>query len=141
MPKNTVTPHFREVAENRYFETKVNLTKARTEAHNQGFLKDELRSLQQRTKTGFETRVEWLPGVVRPHRGKRLAEEVKGNTVIIYADDPQEALELLRHGFMEWILNQQTKPYRQLINRLISLFEELQYDKKEKTIDALTRLL
>lgn len=105
------------------------------------FLEHEIRSLQQRMKTGYEVRLKWLPGVVRRRDGKRLAEEVRGNTVIIYADNRQEAIELVRHGFMEWVLNQQTKPYRQLINRLIALFEELQYEKKERTIDALTRLL
>jgi hypothetical protein len=104
-------------------------------------LEEEICSLQQRTKTGYEVRVKWLPGVVRQRDGKQLAEEVRGSTIIVYADSQAEAIKLVRHGFMEWMLNEHTKPYRQMINRLITLFEELQYDKKERTIDALTRLL
>lgn len=119
------------------------MTGIKVEMLNQSdcFLEDEIRSLQKRTKTGYEVKLKWLPGIVRRRNGKRLAEEVRGNTVIIYADNPQEAIDLVRHGFMEWILNQQTKPYRQLINRLITLFEELQYERKERTIDTLMRLL
>jgi hypothetical protein len=104
-------------------------------------LDEEIRSLQQRTKTGYEVTIKWLPGTVRKRDGKQLAEEVRDNTILIYVANQPEAVELVRHGFMEWMLNEHTKPYRQMINRLIMLFEELQYDKKEKTIDALTRLL
>lgn len=42
---------------------------------------------------------------------------------------------------MEWILDQSTKPYRQLINKLIELFENSQYERKEKTIETIANLL
>jgi hypothetical protein len=73
--------------------------------------------------------------------GKRLAEEVKGDTILVYAEDEEEALELVRHGFAEWLLNQHTRKYRMLINKLIELFEEIHYREKEKLIEAITKLI
>lgn len=66
---------------------------------------------------------------------------VSGDTIFIYAEDPKRAKELLAHGFMEWILNQHTKRYRMLINKLIELFEQIQYEEKEKIVDTLARLI
>lgn len=73
-------------------------------------LEDEVRLLRHRTKTGYGVELKWLPGLVRFLNGKKLAEEVRGNTIIIYAENLQEAVKLVHHGFMEWILNRQTKP-------------------------------
>lgn len=52
-----------------------------------------------------------------------------------------EATYLLAHGFSEWLLNRHTRNYRLLISKLIELFEEIQYEEKEKVIDAITKLL
>jgi hypothetical protein len=107
----------------------------------QKLLEKELRSLQSRTGSGYELEVKWLPGQPEYHNERRLAEEVRGNTIMIYAENPRKAVELLRHGFLEWLMNRHTKPYRQLINKLITLFEDLQYENKEKTIEVLEKLL
>ena len=104
-------------------------------------LEAELERLKRRVGMGFEVSVRWLPGTVKYHNGKQLAEEVIGDTILIYTENPQKAIELVRHGFAEWILNQYTKPYRQLINSFISLFEQQQYEKKEKTVETLARLM
>lgn len=90
---------------------------------------------------GYELKVKWLPGGLDHHDGRKLAEEVRGDTILIYSENPKEAIELLRHGFLEWLMNRNTKPYRQLINKLITLFEDLQYENKEETIESLERLL
>lgn len=74
------------------------------DAHQQ-ILEKELQRLQQRTCIGYEVRVEWLPGTIKYHNGKQLAEEVKGDTILIYTQNPQKAIELVPHGFAEWILN------------------------------------
>jgi hypothetical protein len=118
------------------------MTKPRLEtinAHHTA-LEKELQRLQRRTNIGYEVKVKWLPGVVKHHNGKQLAEEVIGDTILIYTENPQQAIELVRHSFAEWILNQHTKPYRQLINKLITLFEEQQYQRKEKIVEALSKL-
>lgn len=83
----------------------------------------------------------WLPGTVKRKNGKQLLEEVKDNTIMIYVDDLEEAKKLLAHGFAEWLLNQHTKKYRMLINKLIELFEQIQYEEKEKLVDTLAKLI
>lgn len=107
----------------------------------QELLEEELILLQKRFCMGYELRVKWLPGRIVHHNGRKLAEEVRGDTIIVYTKNPKKAVELLRHGFWEWLMNRYTRPYRQLINALVTLFEKLQYERKEDTIDALDRLL
>jgi hypothetical protein len=107
----------------------------------QELLEKELHNLQRRTGIGLELEVKWLPGQPEYHNERKLAEEVRGNTIMIYTENPRKAVELLHHGFLEWLMNRHTKPYRQLINKLITLFEDLQYENKEKTIEILERLL
>lgn len=104
-------------------------------------LERELRRLQRLMSTGFEVSVTWLPGTAQYDNGKKLAEQVVGDTIFIYTENPEEAIELLRHGFVEWLLNQHTQPYRALINKLITLFEEQQYERKERLVEALTKVL
>ena len=104
-------------------------------------LNDELERLKQELGIGHEVRVEWSSGVARYHNGRRLLEEVKGNTIFIYSKNHDEVLDLLRHGFAEWLLNQHARPYLQLINNLITIFEQLQYERKERIIEALTKLM
>jgi len=108
-------------------------------SHNQR-LEEELQRLQHMTNFGHEIVLEWLPGVAKFNNGKQLVEEVIENTIFIYDRNPQKALELVRHGFAEWILNQHTRPYRQLINKLITLFEEQHYERKEKLIESLVNI-
>jgi len=104
-------------------------------------LEAELERFKQKIGMGSEVNLSWLPDDVKYKGGKKLLEEVLGDTIIIYAENPADAKQLLAHAFVEWILNQHTKPYRQLINKLIALFEEQQYERKEKTVETLAKLL
>ena len=104
-------------------------------------LQAKLEELKCKVGMGFEVNVRWLPGAIKYKGGKQLLEEVLGDTILIYAEDPTEALQLVSHGFAEWLLNQHTKRYRMLINKLIELFEEIQYWEKEKIVQALERLM
>jgi len=97
--------------------------------------------MQHMINLGHEVVLEWLPGMAKFNNGKQLVEEVIGDTIFIYDRNPENALKLARHGFVEWILNQHTQPYRQLINKLIALFEEQQYERKEKTVETIAKLL
>jgi hypothetical protein len=105
-------------------------------------LVDELERLKRRVGIGYEVEVKWFPGATK-HRGggKRLLEEVKANNIIIYTEDEDEALKLVSHGFLEWFLNQHTRKYRMLINKLIEVFEEISYQDKEKIIEVITKLI
>ncbi|MGB9672493.1 MAG: hypothetical protein ACPLZY_05040 [Candidatus Norongarragalinales archaeon] len=104
-------------------------------------LRQELERLKRLLGVGNEVEVKWLPHTLKLKDGKQLLEEVVGNTIIIYAEKQDEAVKLLHHGFAEWLLNQHTKRYRLLINKLIELFEQIQYEEKEKIADAITNLL
>jgi len=104
-------------------------------------LEAKLEKLKLKVGMGFEVNLKWLPGTVKHKNGKQLLEEVVGNTVFIYVEDLTEATYLLAHGFSEWLLNKHTKKYRLLINKLIELFEDLQYEEKEIFIDVMTKLL
>jgi hypothetical protein len=138
-----------EAAEGRAASTSVNkgATRSRSnvilrdEHEVEVRLREELERLKRKVGIGFEVNVRWLPGTVKYKDGKQLLEEVLGDVIIIYAEDPAEATQLLPHGFAEWVLNQHTKKYRLLINKLIELFEQIQYDEKEKLIGAITKLI
>ena len=104
-------------------------------------LEAELERLKLKAGMGLEINLEWSPGIVRHKNGKRLLEEVVGDTIFIYVKDLDEAMSVLTHGFVEWLLNQNTKRYRLLINKLIEVFEEMQYNNKERIIEAISRLV
>ena len=104
-------------------------------------LEAELERLEMKTGMGYEVKLEWSPGIVRHKNGKKLLEEVLGNTILICVEDLDEALSLLTHGFVEWLLNQNSKCYRLLINKLIEVFEEMQYNTKEGIVEAVSRLI
>jgi hypothetical protein len=101
----------------------------------------KLEELKRNLSMGYEVKVEWQPGKVKFKEGKPLEEEVVGNMIFIYSEDPSKAEELLAHGFAEWLLNQHTKKYRLLINKLIEVFEQIQYEEKEKIVDAISKLI
>ena len=104
-------------------------------------LEAELERLKRRIGMGFEVKVKWLPDTTKFKNGRQLLEEVAGDRILIYAEDPAEAMQLLHHGFAEWLLNQHTKRYRLFINKLIEVFEQIQYEEKEKIIEAIARLM
>ena len=84
---------------------------------------------------GYELKLQWMPND-GPKSG-----EVTGTTIRIYEADQAKALATLRHEFIEYLLTRDlVAPYKQMINKLISLFEEEMYDRKEKLVDRLQEL-
>ena len=106
-----------------------------------GKLEMELERIKRLMNMGYEVKVIWLPGEVRYHRGRRLKEWVEGNIIYIYVEDPQEALELVRHGFAHWLLNRSNKYRRQLANKLIEFIEDRMYEEDERIVEVLAKLL
>jgi hypothetical protein len=105
-------------------------------------LDDELKMLQIHAGMGSGVTVEWQPGVADYDTDEgKLAEIVRGNTIFVFSSSLGDAIKLVRHGFLEWILNQHARLNLRLINQLISLYEQQQYERKEKTIDALLKML
>jgi len=120
---------------------KTGSTEAPSPCSGSKILEKELKRLQECSHVGNEVNVEWLPGVVKQSNGRKLAEEVCNDTIYVYSRDMQESVELVRHGFLEWILNQHTRPYLALINKLITLYEDQTYETKERIIGALLKML
>ena len=81
-----------------------------------------------------ELKVVWLPD-----NNANLSGEVKGETVLIYEEDIDKALETLRHEFLDYVISQVIEPHRQVANSLI--LNKIAYEKKEKLIGKLVKLI
>jgi hypothetical protein len=99
-------------------------------------LETELNHLKQKFQMGQELALQWIPND-GPKSG-----EVAGRTIRIYDANQAKALDTLRHEFIEYLLTQDLiAPYKRLINKLISLFEEEMYDRKEQLVERLQELV
>ena len=93
-------------------------------------LDQELLDLKSKFQMAQELKINWLLDANNKKSG-----EVLGNTIYIYETDEEKALDTLRHEFLEYILTYElVAPYKRLVNKLITLFEEEMYLKKEKLI-------
>jgi hypothetical protein len=98
-------------------------------------LETELARLKRKFQIGQELKLEWMPDD-GPKSG-----EVSGGIIKIYEADQTKALDTLRHEFIECLLTRDlVAPYKRLINKLISLFEEEMYDRKERLVERLQKL-
>jgi len=98
-------------------------------------LETELHRLKRKFRMGQELQLEWTP-----NNGPKSGE-VLDTTIRIYEEDETKALDTLRHEFIEYLLTRDlVAPYKRMINKLISLFEEEMYDRKEKLVQRLQEL-
>lgn len=109
--------------------------------HVEQKLKEEMLRIKKKLPMLSPLEVKLMPVEEGFINGKQLEEQVKGNEIHIYTEDLDRAIMLLAHGCSEWLLNQHSKPFRSLINRMIEVFEDLQYQQKEQIADALADLL
>lgn len=86
-------------------------------------------------------KVVWIPGEIARINGQQLLEQVVGDEVRIYSEDSDLATELLAHGCAEWLLNHHSQPYRLMLNKMIELFEQMQYSQKEQIADSIAAIL
>jgi hypothetical protein len=99
-------------------------------------LEEELEKLKQLLNMGFELKVVWLP-----NNSSELSGEVKGETIFIYEEEFEEALETLKHEFLDYAISKVIEPYRRIANQLIMLLNEEAYKKKEELIEKLSKLV
>lgn len=99
-------------------------------------LERELDRLKQLSDMGKNLRIVWLPS----HNSKKEGEVV-GRTIYIYSTSIHEALQTLRHEFIDYLVCKAIEPYQKLANVLLSLISEQAYRKKEKVVEALLRIL
>lgn len=99
-------------------------------------LERELSNLKDRFQMGHELRLEWLP-----NGNSKKSGEVLGSVIRIYEEDEAKALDTLRHEFIEYVLTYElVAPYKKLVNKLISLFEEEMYERKEKLVEKILKV-
>ena len=100
-------------------------------------LDQELSKHKAKFQMAQELKVKWLP-----NGNNKKSGEILGKIIHIYEEDGDKALDTLRHEFIEYILTYElVAPYKKLVNKLISLFEEEMYDKKEKLIEKLVKII
>ena len=99
-------------------------------------LENELERLTHILNFGHTLEVRW-----NPNDASTLAGEVRGKVVFIYEKDGEEAVKTLRHEVIDFLVSQAIAPYRDVTNRLIKMVNEDAYKRKEKVVEALSRLI
>jgi hypothetical protein len=111
-------------------------TTAKVDAHVQTRLEEELERIQRKLKLGLDLKVVWTP-----NPDSSLSGEIKSGKILIYDESEGKALETLRHEILDFCISEAIEPYRQVTNRLIKMMNEDAYKRKEKIVEALTRLV
>jgi len=99
-------------------------------------LDSELERLKKILKLGYELKVRWIP-----NSNSKLSGEVRGETIFIYDEDEELAIETLKHEFIDYAISKVIEPYKEVTNRLIDLINEDAYKKKESLVELLSRLI
>ena len=100
-------------------------------------LKVELEKLKDQTRACQELTLRWAPNPQFDRHG-----EIKGTTIYIYDENPEEALHTLRHEFIDYyICKEIIQPLVKWINMQKSLIEDLIYARKENLVKVLLTLL
>ena len=99
-------------------------------------LAEELERIKIKLGLSLDLRVVWMPD-----DDSGLSGEIKGKDILIYEREEDKALETLRHEIVDYCVSQAVEPYREVTNKLIKIINEDAYQRKEKIVEALTRLL
>ncbi len=99
------------------------------------FLKEELARLTQ-SGSGDVLDVVWVPRIDSSKEG-----EVVGKTIFVYSQDPSQAIETLRHEFVDYLVCKAVEPYHDMVNALLSVLSERAYRKKEEIVESILKVL
>jgi hypothetical protein len=99
-------------------------------------LKAELERMKKLTGLGLELDVVWNPCADKP-----LLGEIKDNVIYIYEVSLENAVNVLRHEFVDYCVSKAIEPYRATTNNLIRSINDGAYRQKERVVEALMRLL
>jgi len=114
----------------------LNGQQKKTQQGTQERLEEELKRLKARVGLAGHLRVVWMPNT-----HSSLSGEVKGSDILIYEEQLNKALNVLRHEFLDYIVSHAIEPYKDVTNRLIKMINEDAYRRKERVVDALTKLI
>ncbi len=76
-----------------------------------------------------------------PQSNSQIEGKVEENTITIYSENIQDALDTLQHEFIDYMISQTIKPYITLVNSLMSILTKEAYGTKEKSVEALLHLI
>lgn len=96
----------------------------------------ELEKLKRILKMGYELKVLWVP-----MGNTKLSGEVKGHCIYVYDEDPEFAVETVKHEFIDYAISKTIEPYKEVTNRLIALINDDAYKRKEKLVESLCQLM
>ena len=100
-------------------------------------LDEELERLRQATGMGYDLGVRWVPD-----GNSKLSGEVMGDVIYVYDEGEAEALETLKHEFIDHSISKDVvEPLVEYVNMQKSLIERLIYKRKENLVNKLTKLL
>ena len=116
---------------------------SKTSCYKHGYvrLKAEMERLKKLLGLGIDLKIEWLPGHVKQSCGKPLSGEVLCDVVYIYDTEIGEALKTLKHELIDLAISEVINCYREICNMFIKKINNDAYNKKEKLVKALTRLV
>ena len=102
----------------------------------QSKLEKKLKELENKAGLGLGLSVLWCP-----NGSEELSGEVKGDIIYIYEQDEAAALKTLKHEVLDYAISQVIMPYREVTNKLIAMINEYAYQKKERLVEALNKVL
>ena len=77
----------------------------------------------------------------RPNGSETLSGAVEGDIIYIYEEDEAKALNTLKHEVLDYAISQVIVPYKEVTNKLITLINEDAYQRKERLVEALNKIL
>jgi len=95
-----------------------------------------LEKLKCLTGLGGELRLLWMPG-----GSLTLSGEVRGNKIIIYDEELEEAAETLIEEFIEYVISWASQPYISILNAIIKNVNDEAYRRRDETAKAIARIL
>ncbi|MEM3602099.1 MAG: hypothetical protein QXN87_05450 [Candidatus Bathyarchaeia archaeon] len=99
-------------------------------------LRQAFDELKRMTGLGAELKLNWMPKA-----DTKLSGEVVNNTVYVYEEEFEKALETLVEEFVEYAVAEASKPYLSVINALLKHLNEEAYHKRDKVAKGLSKPL
>lgn len=101
-------------------------------------LQNELDQLKSKFNISHELTLQYLPGQHRiGQNGATISGEVQGHMILVYDEDPNEAVKTLYHEFLEYLISPIVKQHMDVINHQNKIISQLLYSKREEVVERL----
>ena len=109
----------------------------------QSILEEELVRLGRLLDYPINLKVRWQPTDNSPLDG-----EVKGQIIWIYCKSKEQAVAVLRHEILDWVVVDAIRPYQEmvnmhrvLLNASLKQMQDTAYARKEEVVEALCKMI